>query len=297
MRTNSLTALLAAVLSISAILAVRAQPPAPTPTAASLPLPLWPTGKMPGKGAKEGAVEHAMTSRGDNVTRLTDITEPSLTVFKAPGTSKPTPAVIISPGGAYGLLCFDKEGTEIAAWLNSIGITGIVLKYRVPNNMDGAFQDIQRAIRLVRQNAGDWAIDPNRVGVIGFSAGGHLSARLSTNYDKSTYASIDAADTQPLRPDFTILLYPAYLSQGGVALTKEMRVNAKTPPTFLAHTEDDKSFVPGSKLYHAALEAAQVPNEFFFRETGGHGFALRSKAEINQWPQKCKEWLIRQRIL
>jgi len=297
MQTQPWTALLGAVLTISAIPSVHAQQPAPAQTAVSLTMPLWPTGKMPGHGPKEGAVEHALPSRGDNVTRLTDINEPSIVVFKAPGSTKPTPAVIISPGGAYGLLCFDKEGTEIAAWLNSIGITGIVLKYRVPNNMEGAFQDIQRAIRLVRQNAGDWKIDPNRVGVIGFSAGGHLSARLSTNYDKSTYAPIDAADNQLLRPDFTILMYPAYLTQGGAALTKEMRVNAKTPPTFIAHTEDDKSFISGSKLYHAALDAAQVPNEFLYLATGGHGFALRSKSEINIWPQKCKDWLIKQKIL
>jgi acetyl esterase/lipase len=296
MKLTPLLPLLSALL-IAAVSPTRADQPAPAPTVTPIVQSLWPTGKMPGKGPKEGAVEHAMVSRGDNVTRLTDITDPSITVFKAPGASKTTPAVIISPGGAYGLLGIDKEGTEIAAWLNSIGITGIVLKYRVPSNMEGAFQDIQRAMRLVRKNAADWNVDPKRVGVIGFSAGGHLSARLSNNYDQSTYAAIDAADTQPLRPDFTVLLYPAYLSQGGVALSKEMRVNAKTPPTFLVHTDDDKSFVPGTKLYHAALEAAQVPNEFFLLPAGGHGYGLRAKTEINQWPKKCQAWLVKQKLL
>jgi len=258
-------------------------------------MPLWPKDKMPGHGPT--GVERELPSRGDNVCRITDINEPSITVFKALGTNKPTPAVIICPGGAYGILGIDKEGTEIAAWLNSIGITGVVLKYRVPNNMDGAFQDIQRGIRLVRDNAAKWNIAPNHVGVIGFSAGGHLSARLSTNSDQATYPQIDGADEQKLRPDFAILVYPAYLSNVPDKLAGNLPVNAKTPPTFLVHTDDDKSFVRGTKLYHAALQAANVPNEFFLCTTGGHGYGLRSKGEVSAWPKKCQEWLIKQGIL
>jgi len=121
---------------------------------------------MPGHGTK--GVERELPARGDDVIRLTDINEPSIAVFRASGTDKPTPAVIICPGGAYGLLAYNKEGTEIAAWLNTIGITGVVLKYRVPNNRDGAFQDIQRAMRLVRHSAATWNISPNRIGVMGF---------------------------------------------------------------------------------------------------------------------------------
>lgn len=239
MKSSPLLAVLGTVLSLAISTAVKAaQTATPAPTAPPITQALWPAGKMPGKGPKAGAVEHAMPSRGDSVTRLTDITEPSISVFKPSQATKATPAVIICPGGAYGILAIDKEGSEIAAWLNSIGITGIVLKYRVPDNIDGAWQDAQRAIRLVRGNAGVWMIDPNRVGVIGFSAGGHLGARVCTNYDKSAYDPIDAA-----------------------------------------------------------LEAAQVPHEFFLLETGGHGYGLRSKGPVSEWPRKCEAWLAKLKIL
>jgi acetyl esterase/lipase len=289
--------MLGAVLCIASVTSVQAQQPAPVQTAATLTQPLWPTGKMPGHGPKEGAVEHALPSRGDNVLRITDINEPTIAVFKAPGATKATPAVIISPGGAYGILCIDKEGTEIATWLNSIGITGVVLKYRVPNNQDGAFQDIQRAIRLVRENAAKWNIAPTRVGVMGFSAGGHLCARLSTNSEKSTYPKIDGTDEQNLRPDFAILIYPAYLAQVPGKLSGGLPVTAKTPPTFMVHTEDDKSFVAGTKLYQTALETAKVPNEFFLCAEGGHGYGLRSKGEVSVWPKRCQAWLVKTGIL
>ena len=289
--------LLGIMLVILAIPSVLAQQPAPVQAAAPLTQPLWPTGRMPGHGLKEEAVEHALPSRGDNVLRITDINEPTIAVFKPPGATKPTPAVIICPGGAYGILCIDKEGTEIAAWLNTIGITGVVLNYRVPNNQDGAFQDIQRAIRLVRESAAKWNIAPARVGVMGFSAGGHLCARLSTNSGKSTYPAIDGTDEQNLRPDFAILVYPAYLAQVPGKLSGGLPVNAETPPTFMVHTDDDKSFVPGTKLYHAALDAAKVSNEFFLCAGGGHGYGLRAKGEVSAWPKKCQEWLVKTGIL
>jgi acetyl esterase/lipase len=201
--------------------------------------------------------------------------------------------VIVCPGGPYSILAYNKEGTEISAWLNTIVITGIVLKDRVPGNQDGAFQDIQRALRLVRQNAAQWNIAPNRLGVMGFSAGGHLCARLSTNSDQPTYPKLDAADEGNLRPDFAILVYPAYLSRVPGKVAADLPISAKTPPTFIVHTEDDKSFVVGSKLYHAALDAAKVPNEFFLCATGGHGYGLRSTKEVSVWPKKVQEWLVK----
>lgn len=264
---------------------------------APVTLTLWPTGNMPGLGTKEGVAEKEVPSRGDGVVRIADVSEPAIAVFKAPGATNVTPAVIICPGGAYNILAYNKEGTEIAAWLNSIGITGVVLKYRVPGNMDGAFQDIQRAIRLVRDNAAKWNIDSDRVGVMGFSAGGHLCARLSTNWDQATYPELDAVDKKNIRPDFAILVYPAYLSQVPGQLSGSLPVNAKMPPTFMVHTEDDKSFVPGSKLYHAALDEAKVQNEFFLCAEGGHGYGLISKKEVGVWPEKCKEWLFKSGIL
>jgi acetyl esterase/lipase len=293
MRANPLVLIIAAILYIASGAPARADEPAASRAAATVAL--WPKGQMPGRGAT--GPERELPARGDNVIRLTDINEPMITVFKVPTTSKPAPAVIICPGGAYGILAYNKEGTEIAGWLNSIGITGIVLKYRVPGNLEGAYQDIQRAVRLVRRNASDWNISTKRVGVMGFSAGGHLCARLSTNADKSTYPKLDVVDEEKLRPDFAILVYPAYLSRGADKLAADLPVNDKTPPTFLVHAEDDKSFVAGSRIYHVALEAANVPTEFFLCATGGHGHGLRSDKEVKVWPKKCQEWLIKAGIL
>ncbi len=308
MQTNLLTALIAAILcitlAISAPSSRAADPaPAPEPTRAvepapvqsSLTLPLWPTGKMPGRGAKNP--EHDQPAKADGVQRITDVSEPNLALFKAPHADKPTPAVIICPGGGYSILAYNKEGTEIAAWLNSVGVSAVVLKYRVPGNPDGAFDDIQRAVRLVRQNAAAWNIAPNRVGIIGFSAGGHLCARLSTHFTQSTYPKIDAADEQSIRPDFAILVYPAYLATKDGKLAADLPITDKTPPTFMVHTEDDKSFVPGSKAYHAALEAAHIPNEFFLVPTGGHGYGLRSGKDVKPWPKKCQDWLTKAGML
>ena len=255
----------------------------PGPTMPGVVVSLWSKGAMPGQAA--AGPERAMPARGDNVLRLTDISEPSFTVYKV-AAEKPTPAVIICPGGGYGILAYDKEGTEVAAWLNSLGITGIVLKYRVPKNQDGAFQDIQRAIRIVRQRSTEWNIARDRVGAMGFSAGGHLAARLSTLGGPATYPRLDEADEQTLRPNFAILVYPAYLDQG---LTK--LVDAKTAPTFIAHAEDDKSYIKGSKVYHESLLAAKVSTQFFKVATGGHGHGLRSEKEIKAWPDQCRDWL------
>jgi acetyl esterase/lipase len=247
---------------------------------------LWPKGGIPGKAI--AGPERAQPARGDDVLRLTDIAEPSFTVYKV-AADKPTPAVIISPGGGYSILAYDKEGTEVAAWLNSLGITGIVLKYRVPGNQDGAYQDVQRAIRLVRSRAAEWNIARDRVGVIGFSAGGHLSARLSTHSGPATYARIDAADDQLLRPNFALLVYPAYLDKG-VAKS----IDAQTAPTFIAQAEDDKSFIAGTRSYFAALTDAKVAATFFHVPTGGHGHGLRSDKEIKAWPEQCQAWLKQQ---
>ena len=255
----------------------------PGPTMPGVVVTLWSKGTMPGQAAS--GPERAMPARGDNVLRLTDISEPSFTVYKV-AADKPAPAVIICPGGGYGILAYDKEGTEVAAWLNSLGITGIVLKYRVPKNQEGAFQDIQRAMWLVRHRATEWNIARDRIGVMGFSAGGHLAARLSTHGGPASYPRLDEADAQPLRPNFAILVYPAYLDQGMVGL-----VNTKTAPTFIAHADDDKTFVKGSKVYHEALVAAKVPNTFFRVATGGHGHGLRSDKEIKAWPEQCQAWL------
>ncbi|MES2463369.1 MAG: alpha/beta hydrolase [Armatimonadota bacterium] len=266
----------------------------PAPANPLVSLAVWPSGKMPGAGAAEP--EKEQPSKGDGVVRLTNVSEPNLTVYPAPAPSRPTPAVIICPGGGYGILAMNKEGSEIASWLNSLGITGIVLKYRVPNNRDGALQDVQRAVRLVRSRSKDWNVDVSRIGVMGFSAGGHLSARLSTNYDTPAYPVVDASDRLSCRPDFVVLVYPAYLNKEDKP-APELPISSKTPPTLIIHSEDDKSFVPGSKIYDVALKANHVPHEFQLFATGGHGYGLRCEKDARVWPQRCQEWLTKISVL
>lgn len=275
--------LITSVALICAACSLSAETAKPEPKGPGIVVTLWPKGSIPGQPVK--GAERTLPARGDGVVRLTDISEPLFTVYQAE-SAKPAPAVIISPGGGYGGLAYNKEGTEIAAWLNTLGITGVVLKYRVPNNRDGAFQDIQRAIRLVRYRATEWNIDRTRVGVMGFSAGGHLSARLSVHQGPATYPRIDAADDQPLRPDFAVLGYPAYLDEGLIPL-----VDGQTAPTFIAHAEDDKRFIKGSDGYFAALKGTKTPHAFFRCAAGGHGHGLRSEKDVKVWPENCRDWL------
>ena len=225
-------------------------------------------------------------------TRVTNITSPTLNILRATDTKGPTPAVLICPGGGYGYVVIDKEGTEIAQWLNSLRITAAVLHYRTPNNRPGALQDAQRTMKLIRQNAKPWNIDPRRVGAIGFSAGGHLVVKLSTTYDRPAYEKIDDADRLSCRPDFTIAIYPAYLADKDGKLAKDIHVTAKTPPAFIIQTQDDHSHVASSAAYYQALNAAKVPAELHIFQTGGHGYGLRkSKHPVSGWPKLCEQWL------
>ncbi len=262
--------------------------------APDLTVDVWPDGKMPGKAAD--APESEMPQTGDEVHRIINVSRPTLALFKAPAQSRPRPAIVVCPGGAYKLLAYNLEGTEVAAWLNSIGFTAIVLKYRVPANREGAFQDVERALRVVRSHATDWGIDPKRLGVMGFSAGGHLAARLSTGFDEKSYSEIDAADKLSCRPDFAVLVYPAYLAVNG-KVAPELNLKSQIPPTLIVHNEDDKGYVPGSKLYHAALDAAKINNTFLFYNTGGHGYGMRCKKEARIWPQQAEEWFLKIGVL
>jgi acetyl esterase/lipase len=229
---------LATLLMSGFALAADPAPPATT-------LNLWPA-------AANGSTGTVQPDKGDNIRRITDVVTPTISVFPAPKAAdgKPVPAVLVCPGGGYGLLAIDLEGTEIVQWLNSIGVTAVLLKYRVPGNRDGAFQDAQRAMSLIRQNAKQWNIAPDRVGVIGFSAGAHLAARLSTGFQKRSYPPADAADKLSSRPDFAILVYPAYLVKpDNASLADEITVTPKTPQAFLVQTQDDQCRVECSLLY------------------------------------------------
>jgi acetyl esterase/lipase/lysophospholipase L1-like esterase len=254
---------------------------------ASAIVDVWPEGRMPGHGATEPEGERPAN---DTVRRITNVSRPTLAIFLAPPKGGASPAMIVCPGGGYSYVSYNKEGTEIAEWLNSIGITALVLKYRVPNNREGALQDLQRALSLTRAQAKEWKIDPKRLGVIGFSAGGNIAAKASTLFKQRAYAPIDTIDQQNSRPDFVVLVYPAYLEKDG-QLATDLNMKAKIPPTLIIVAEDDKTYVNSSKIYHAALEAAKVKNEFLLYPTGGHGFGLRTDKDARAWPQAALEWL------
>ncbi|HVX85466.1 MAG TPA: alpha/beta hydrolase [Phycisphaerae bacterium] len=284
--------LLAAFLPLALLAAAPApatSPALPPSSAPAAVVDLWPSGKMPGTATTQP--ETLRPVRADNVHLYTNVSHPTLSLFPAPQSGNgATPAVIVCPGGAYSYVALDLEGSEIATWLSKNGITGIVLKYRVPRNRDGAFQDVQRAISLARENAGTWHIDPKRLGIIGFSAGGNLAAKASTRFDDRSYAPIDAADRQSCRPDFCILVYPAYLDQAG-KLSPDLNIHANIPPTLIIHNEDDPTYVVGSKLYNEALNGTKVPHKFLLYPTGGHGYGLRGTKAAHVWPAAALEWL------
>lgn len=275
---------------------------------AALTLSLWPSAKLAERGVSDPApAEETLPSRGDGVTRITNVTSPSIELYPAraaaaapaESASAPTPAVLVCPGGGYKILAINLEGSQIAQWLNSIGITAVVLKYSVPDEKRAsAFEDVQRAMGLVRLHAAEWNIDPQRIGVLGFSAGGHLAARLSNDFDKRCYAPLDKADEFSCRPDFTVLVYPAYLGDKQCQLATEIPVSAKTPPAFLVQTQDDKSFIYSSVTYYMALLKAGVAAEIHLFPKGGHGYGLRpSPNAVSNWPELCHTWLKKTGVL
>ena len=252
---------------------------------------IWPESALGDNAGVE--TEKNMPSRGDGVIRISDITAPSITIYKPSQIKDKTPAVVICPGGGYNYVTFNKEGSRIAEWLNLLGITGIVLKYHTPNQRDNAFKDIQRAIRVVRHNAEEWNIDSKQIGAIGFSAGGHLCARVSGDFENKFYEPVDELDSISCKPDFTILIYPAYLYNGKGGLNEEIKVTSQNPRTFLIQTQDDVIGVENSIYYYLALKKASVQSEMHIFPTGGHGYSMESdpKHTVSQWPKFCEQWL------
>lgn len=251
---------------------------------------LWP-GAVPG----EADAKHPPKITGNhegNVTRLTDVTNPSLTVFLPKADHQNGAAVLVCPGGGYSILAINLEGYEIAKWLNKLGFTAFVLEYRVPDNRAGALQDVQRAMRIIRSRAKEWRINPEKIGVMGFSAGGSLSARISTEYNHDWYAPIDKADSFSSRPDFTVLIYPAYLDEGpDHTLTPELKVNQDTPPMFIFQTADDP-YGNSSFIMAGALRNVKVPFELHIYPKGHHGYGLRKgNPAAEDWPPLAAKWL------
>ena len=247
---------------------------------------LWPKDAA-GQGAE--GMGRPKPDRGDGHIRLTDVTTPSLRYFPAPATKQHGPAVILCPGGGYNHLVTTKM-TPIAEWLNSHGISAFILIYRVPKKRKNAFEDIQRAVRIVRARASELNIDPKRIGVMGSSAGGHLAARVSTGFDIRTYQELDKLDGVSCKPDFTVLLYPAYMNKGK-ELSEDFTVSNELSPTLIVTAKDD-GFFPGSQIFADALKEAGASIRVHFFEKGGHGFSLRpNEYPLSTWPDLCLQWL------
>jgi len=246
----------------------------------------------------------------------THVSRPTMTVYAPKGRNSGA-AVLVFPGGGYQVLAMDLEGTEICDWLTSRGVTCVLLKYRVPNSgptlvngrryypkVQTALQDAQRAIGLVRQHAAQWHVDPRKIGVIGFSAGGHLVAAVSTHFGQRTYRPVDAADALSCRPDFAIAVYPGHLwahedepratrRQENLTLRPDIRVRPDTPPTFLLQAQnDDTDSIEQSLAYYVALQKAGVPTEMHLYAQGGHAFGLRKpNLPIGRWPELVERWM------
>lgn len=271
-----------------------------------LTLNLWPD-KPPGDENYQPPAPStkAKAPKNDGTTRLDLVTTPSLTIYRPTAGKANGAAVVICPGGGYNILAWDKEGTEVAEWFNSIGVTAAVLKYRIPrrdpeNPHAAPLQDAQRALRIVRHHAEKWSIDPKRVGILGFSAGGNLTVMAGTHWDETTYPKQDTTDELSCRPDFLIPIYPAYLGDENKPgpLSPLVRVTKETPPTFIAVTQDDKLRGMNAALFYVELQKAKVPAELHIYTKGGHGYGLRpSENPVSHWPKRCEDWLRAMKLL
>ena len=263
------------------------------------PIQLFPKG-APGEQTKliEKALPEGGKVGGASVLRLSGVSDPTITIYPASDEVATGAAMVVCPGGGYEILAYDLEGDEICQWLNEIGVTAVLLKYRVPRRTGlekhtAPLQDVQRAISLVRSKAEELNLDPQRIGVMGFSAGAHLAAMASTSYDKRTYPEVDAADKVSCKPDFCLLVYPAYLDGPNFTIAPELKVTAQTPPTMLVQTEDDKSYINSSLFYYYALKEAGVPATMHLYSKGGHGYGLRDTGNaVNEWPYRAEEWFM-----
>ena len=307
-----------------------AQTPEWQPSPGHTQIPIWAGAApdpQPVKGPEKVEVDPKSLIAGKTVVGVSNVTRPTMTVYSPEGKNTGA-AVVVFPGGGYQGLAIDLEGTEVCDWLTAKGITCVLLKYRVtdvgPYPKSGpypespmALEDAQRTMGLVRLHAAEWHIDPHKVGVLGFSAGGHLVAAISTHFAQRIYPVVDAADKESCRPDFAVAIYPGHLSlsaaewdakQGtkkfaihfpanadkNLTLNPEVPVGRQTPPTFLLQNEDDHvDSVYDSLAYYIALQQAGVPAELHSYAEGGHAFGLRrTKYPVTRWPELVETWLV-----
>lgn len=280
----------------------------------NLEIPVWE--KIPNAIVAADYKEEITYFNDGSINGISKVSQPTLTVFLADTKIANGTSVVIFPGGGYHHLSINKEGYKIAKWLNSLGISAFVLKYRLPSDLImkdktiGPLQDAQEAIRMVRRNAEKWNLNPNKIGVIGFSAGGHLAATASTQFDEKVYT---VKDNTSARPDFSILMYPVISMQeeimhkgskenllgknASIELThkfsNELHVSATTPKAFIVHATDDKTVPAENSInYYLALKQNKIPVEMHLYENGGHGFGLGTDGTNKTWPKACENWLI-----
>jgi len=282
------------VVSLAHVASSRADSPRTT-------LDVWP-GKPPGEVGTIGDERAAKATAldGSAFIGVRNVFQPTLTFFPPEAAKNTGVAVLVFPGGGYSFLAWDLEGEEVAHWLNSIGVTAAVLKYRVPRREGTpkgkppiqALMDAQRAISLVRSKADEWGIDSKRIGVLGFSAGGHLAAWTATNFEKRAYDKVDA-DQASCRPDFAVLIYPDFVvKRRTTELSPEIRVTPQTPACFFAQASDDRVGAENSVGMYLALKRAGVPAELHIYASGDHGYGLRPNGKpVTTWPKRCEEWL------
>ncbi len=321
---------LCALFFVSAFAGLHAQKTVWQPSPGHTQIPIWPAAPpdpQPVKGPEFAETSGAdFHPAGRPAVGISNVTVPTMTVYSPTGNNTGA-AVVVFPGGGYQILAIDLEGSEVCGWLTPIGITCVLLKYRVtdvgPYPKSGpypespmALEDAQRTMGLLRLHAAEWHIDPHKIGVLGFSAGGHLSAAISTHFATRLYPAIDAADKESCRPDFAVSIYPGHLSiaaarsdarqgtkkfavpsptadDGHLTSNPEVPVTSQTPPTFLLQAEDDHvDNVDDSLAYYIALRKAGVPVEMHLYAQGGHAFGLRhTKFPITDWPQLVETWL------
>ena len=294
---------------------LRAQTPVWQPTPGHTQVPIWPGAVPDAQPTKKQEYAEAVTGASELVAgrpwlAVEQVSQPTMTVY-SPKANNTGVAMVVFPGGGYSILAIDLEGTEVCDWLTSRGMTCVLLKYRVPDSGPAyhkdcrcnihpkaptALEDAQRTVGLVRFHAAEWHIDPHKIGVVGFSAGGHLVANISTHFARRSYARVDDADQVSCRPDFAVAVYPGHMLENTTKefeLNPEIPVTARTPPTFLLQNEDDNvDGVKQSLVYYIALKKAHVPVEMHLYAQGGHAFGLRrTKLPVSRWPALVETWL------
>ena len=262
------------------------------------PIILFPDG-APGETEKMEESEKLLGIKiaGTRVLGVKNVSEPAITFYPAPKENNLRTTIIVVPGGGYNVLAYNLEGTEICERFNRYGINCVLLKYRVPRR-EGLpkhtppLQDLQRAIAYTRSHAEEWNIDENKIGVIGFSAGAHTAALASSNFNELTYPAVDNYDETNVRPDFCMLIYPAYLDGENFSVAPELKISEEVPPTFLVQTQDDYKLINSSLFYYYALKELKVPVAMHLYPTGYHGYGARKTGHlVNEWPLRALNWM------